>query len=149
MNMFTFTATFCCLLFWIIICLVYFSKRNMSNLENKIYSYMVILDGILTIFSLVDIIAQSTKDGIKCAPPWLQRTDRHSRRRVNSQRAGRLRAPSQASAHLPEGLLRLSRQGSLAILKCARGGLPQLPASQGASQGAWGLSLVLTRGWVC
>ena len=62
MNMFTFTATFCCLLFWIFICLVYFSKRNMSNLENKIYSYMVILDGILTIFSLVDIIVGNYLD---------------------------------------------------------------------------------------
>lgn len=37
----------------------------------------------------------------------------------------------------------------LAILKCARGELPQLPTSQGASQGAWELSLALTKGWFC
>jgi len=57
MNMFTFTVNFCCLLFWGFLAIIYFSKQNMLNIENKIYKYMFILDFLLLTFSMVCIIS--------------------------------------------------------------------------------------------
>jgi len=56
MNMFTFTVNFCCLLFWGFLAIIYFSKKNMSNIENRIYKYMFVLDFLLLSFSIVCII---------------------------------------------------------------------------------------------
>ena len=52
MNMLTFSVTFCCILFCFFLAIVYFTKKNMSNIENKIYRYIVILDFIILIFSM-------------------------------------------------------------------------------------------------
>ena len=57
MNMFTFTVTFCCILFCFFLAIVYFTKKNMSNIENKIYKYIVILDFIILIFSMTCLLS--------------------------------------------------------------------------------------------
>ena len=56
MNMFTFTSNFCGLLFWGILAIVYFSKRNMSNIENKIYKSQIIVDFFVLSTSMVCLV---------------------------------------------------------------------------------------------
>ena len=56
MNMFTFTANFSGLLFWGILAIVYFSKKNMSNIENKIYKTQIIVDFFVLSSSMVCLV---------------------------------------------------------------------------------------------
>ena len=48
MNAFVFvnlTLTICCMIFHIFLCIVYFSKKNMKNIETKIYRQLLLLNG--------------------------------------------------------------------------------------------------------
>ena len=56
MNMFTFTSNFCGLLFWGILAIVYFSKKNMSNIENKVYRAQIIVDFFVLSSSMVCLV---------------------------------------------------------------------------------------------
>lgn len=57
MNIFTFSINLCCLLFWEILVIVYFSKKNMSNIENKLYRFIIIMDFLVLIFHFLGLIA--------------------------------------------------------------------------------------------
>lgn len=56
MNVFTVTSAFCCLIFCVFLAIVYFSKKNVLNIETKIYRYIIIFDFILIIFHIVALI---------------------------------------------------------------------------------------------
>ena len=56
MNMITFTVTFCCILFCFFLSIVYFTRENNSNIENKLYKNLVILDFVILIFSMACLI---------------------------------------------------------------------------------------------
>lgn len=56
MNMFTFTTTFVSVFFLAFLAGVYFLKDNMSNIDNKIYKYILISDFILIVSSLICLL---------------------------------------------------------------------------------------------
>lgn len=56
MNMFTFTTTFIAIFFWAFLAGVYFLKPNLSNIDNKIYKYILILDFFQIVLSLICLI---------------------------------------------------------------------------------------------
>lgn len=52
MNMFTVVTAFCCLIFCVFLAIVYFSKKNVNNVETKIYKWIIICDFIMIIFHI-------------------------------------------------------------------------------------------------
>ena len=56
MNMFTFTITLISIFFWAFLAGVYFLKPNLSNIDNKIYKYILILDFFQITLSLICLI---------------------------------------------------------------------------------------------
>ena len=56
MNMFTFTITLISIFFWAFLAGVYFLKPNLSNIDNKIYKYILILDFFQISLSLICLI---------------------------------------------------------------------------------------------
>mgnify|MGYP007069936085 CR=1 FL=1 len=40
------TSAVCCLVFYIFLFIIYFSKKNMKNIENKIYKLLLIFNGL-------------------------------------------------------------------------------------------------------
>lgn len=57
MNMFTFTITLVSIFFWAFLAGVYFLKENMSNIDNKIYKYILILDFFQIVLSLICLVS--------------------------------------------------------------------------------------------
>ena len=55
MNLISFTTNVVCLIFCGFLAIVYFSKKNMGNIENKIYSFLIITDMLVLIFHLLYI----------------------------------------------------------------------------------------------
>lgn len=55
MNLISFTTNVVCLLFCLFLAVIYFSKKNMGNIENKIYSYLIVSDLLVLIFHLLYI----------------------------------------------------------------------------------------------
>lgn len=53
MNTFTVVTAFCCLIFCVFLAIVYFSKKNVNNVETKIYKWIIICDFIMIIFHIV------------------------------------------------------------------------------------------------
>lgn len=53
MNTFTVVTAFCCLIFCIFLAIVYFSKKNVNNVETKLYKWIIMFDFIMIIFHLV------------------------------------------------------------------------------------------------
>ena len=56
MNMFTFTITLISIFFWAFLAGVYFLKPSLSNIDNKIYKYILILDFFQITLSLICLI---------------------------------------------------------------------------------------------
>lgn len=53
MNVFTVMSAYCCLIFCVFLAIVYFTKKNVNNVETKIYKWIIIFDFIMIIFHLV------------------------------------------------------------------------------------------------
>jgi len=53
MNIITITLDFACLIFCGFLAVIYFNKKNMANLENKIYKYLIILSFTCTTTDLI------------------------------------------------------------------------------------------------
>ena len=43
----------CCSIFIIFLYVIYFSKKNMNNIENKIYKHLIIWTGLVVLVSLI------------------------------------------------------------------------------------------------
>ena len=56
MNMFTFTITFTSIFFWAFLAGVYFFKEKMSNVDNKIYKNVLIIDFFQIVLDLTCIV---------------------------------------------------------------------------------------------
>ena len=52
MNTFTVVTAFCCLIFCVFLAIVYFSKKNVNNVETKIYKWIIVFDFIMIIFHI-------------------------------------------------------------------------------------------------
>ncbi|MDO4963851.1 MAG: hypothetical protein Q4E75_07150, partial [bacterium] len=69
-----FTLTVSCGIFYILLLIVYFSKKNMPNIENKIYRIMLLFNGLsvltillfwsLPLFNFIDIYTIGFIDNI-------------------------------------------------------------------------------------
>ncbi|MDO4996333.1 MAG: ATP-binding protein [Bacilli bacterium] len=55
MNLISFTTNVVCLIFCGFLAIIYFIKKNMGNMENKIYSYLIITDMLVLVFHLLYI----------------------------------------------------------------------------------------------
>lgn len=53
MNTFTVVTAFCCLIFCVFLAIVYFSKKNVNNVETKIYKWIIVCDFIMIIFHII------------------------------------------------------------------------------------------------
>lgn len=66
------TSASCCLFFLLFLLLTYFSKKNMNNVDNKIYKHMLIFNFLSTIFYVIfysfDIAAAYSTDYTKLYP---------------------------------------------------------------------------------
>lgn len=62
MNMFTFTITFISIFFWAFLAGVYFLKEKITNVDNKMYKYILILDFIQIVLDLSCIVLGGLMD---------------------------------------------------------------------------------------
>lgn len=62
MNMFTFTITFTSIFFWAFLAGVYFLKQKITNVDNKMYKYILLLDFVQIVLDLSCIVLGGVMD---------------------------------------------------------------------------------------